>query len=159
MNRCKKELYHTTRNYVPNSSFCNVYSYINTPSDLDEEHNRRLKQRCIIPEISQPIITPKLDYLSTDTQNIINNIINQHHEVLAQNKHQLGRFRYFKVRALIDEGSKVNCKQPCRTRILPTSCKDNINIYRSEGLFEPSTGRQDTYCANITLVRRKTQVC
>ena len=95
MNRCEKELYHTTRNYVHNSSLCDVYSYITIPSDLDDEHDRCLEKRCIIPEISQPLTTPKLDHLSPDTQNIINNIIGQRHAVLAQSKHQLGRVKYF----------------------------------------------------------------
>ena len=55
---------------------------------------------------------------------------------------------------MIDDKSKINCKQLCRTRILPASCKADINTYKDAGLFEPSTGRQDTCCANITLVRR-----
>ena len=97
---------------------------------------------------------PKLEHLSSKIQKSIKKIIAQHTPILARNKHQLGYFKHFQVTALIDDKSKINCKQPCRTRILPASCKADINTYKDAGLFEPSTGRQDTFCANITLVRR-----
>ena len=97
---------------------------------------------------------PKMEHLPPETQKSIQNIIAQHKPILARSKHQLGCFTHFQVNALIDHKSKINCKQPCRTRILPASCRADINTYKDAGLFEPSTGRQDNYCANITLVRR-----
>ena len=65
----------------------------------------------------------------------------------------LGHFTGFQVKAL-DEDSPIKCRTPPSTRILPDSCKKDIQKYKTAGLFELSTGKQDQYCANITLVRR-----
>ena len=118
-NRTEKEIFHHLRTHIPDADFSEVYSYINTPVDVDEEHNRRLDHRSIIPDSSNPLMQPKLEHLSSEIQQSTKSIIAQHKPILARNKHQLGYFKHFQVTALIDDKSKINCKQPCRTRILP----------------------------------------
>ena len=60
-NRVEKEKFHHLRHYIPDTDFSEVYSSINTPVYVDEEHNHRLEHRSIIPDCSNPLMQPKLE--------------------------------------------------------------------------------------------------
>ena len=60
------------------------------------------------------------------------------------------------MRAIIDKNSKISCKQAPRHKSLPASCIADLEKYKQAGLFQLSTGLQDTFCANLTLVLKAT---
>jgi hypothetical protein len=130
----------------------NVFSFFNP----DPEHilHESVQKRSIIPEPEEKIPTANLSHLDEKLQKKFIQIFKDHPNIFSRNKHHLGQFTGFQVKAIIDENSPIKCRTPPRTRILPDSCKKDIQKYKTAGLFELSTGLQDKYCANITLVRR-----
>ena len=120
-------MFHQVRTSLSPENLREVYSYISKPFDLDEEYQRRIEQRSIILEPSNPMAKPNLMMFKFRCKNIIS----QHSAKLAKNKQQLRSFRNFQVQAVVDETPKVNCKQPFRTRILPELRKNDINAYKN----------------------------
>ena len=131
-----------------------INSYSMQPLSLDDMIQANFEKKSIIPEVGPKDPTPDTSHLSPEIQGRLKTIFAKHQKLFSRSKHHLGRFTGFEATANIDKKSPINCRQGARNKVLPPSCKQDLQKYKTSGLFELSTGLADDYCANITLVLR-----
>ena len=131
-----------------------INSYSMQPLSLDDMIQANFEKKSIIPEVGPKDPTPDISHLSPEIQGRLKIIFAKHQKLFSRSKHHLGRFTGFEATANIDKNSPINCRQGARNKVLPPSCKQDLQKYKTSGLFELSTGLADDYCANITLVLR-----
>ena len=97
-----------------------------------------------------------LSHLSDTSKHLYEQLILEYGTIWATHREHRGEFTGFSVRAIIDKNSKISCKQAPRHKSLPASCIADLEKYKQAGLFQLSTGLQDTFCANLTIVLKAT---
>ena len=131
-----------------------INSYSVLPLSTADFIKEEQETRDIIPDQGNISPTAKLSHLTPFLQEKMQKVLNQYPNLFSRSKHHLGAFRGFQAVVEIDKNSKLNCRQAPRNRVLPASCKQDLDKYMDSGLFQHSTGLADDFCANITLVLR-----
>ena len=117
---------------------------------------KTVEKNSIFPEDGPAEVSADLSHLSDTSKQLYEQLILEYGNVWATHREHRGEFTGFSVRAIIDKNSKISCKQAPRHKSLPASCIADLEKYKQAGLFQLSTGLQDTFCANITLVLKAT---
>ena len=131
-------------------SYFNSYSVIT--ESFDDILNKEAAQKSIIPDVGCANPQTRLTHLEPELQDRFTKLLDNYSDIFSRHKHHLGTFTGWKIQVEVDPS--INCRQPPRNRVLPSSCKQDLIKYKQSGLFNDSTGLADKYCANITLVLR-----
>ena len=124
--------------------------------DLDKSHNNLFMWNSIIKDdfpSDKELLCP-LDHLSPCDQLKFREIKEDYILIFTTTKHQIGKFTGFSAQANIDHTK--NCKQHCRSRVMPEAAWTDLNKYKDSGVFAIADEGTDHWIANITLTKRPT---
>ena len=76
----------------------------------------------------------------------------EYSSLFRRHKFQIGHFPHFRAEARMNE--TANCHQKKRPLIVPPQAARDIAQYQQAGVFGPTIGGSDQFCANLTLTKR-----